>query len=197
MGMEDRKKSPKREEIIEIAGRLFYENGYGATGIQQIIREANIAKGTFYSHFKSKEELGVAWLQRRHIEWNSWLEEALTKAPSPTKKVAAIFDFLESWLIDSEFRGCAFLNTAAETPDASNPMRDQVASHKRSLHELFQSLTIAAFQPPKSKNSEIAENVGSTLFLLFEGALVESQNFRQTWPVQIAKKQAHKLLNPN
>ena len=58
--------SPKREELIEIASRLFYEQGYGATGIKQVIEEAGIAKGTFYSHFRSKEDLGLEWLKLRH-----------------------------------------------------------------------------------------------------------------------------------
>ena len=58
-------KISKRDELVGIASDLFYEQGYGATGVKQIIDTAGIAKGTFYSHFTSKEELGLAWLKKR------------------------------------------------------------------------------------------------------------------------------------
>lgn len=59
MALEMKETASKRDELIEIASKLFYQQGYQATGIKQIIDEAGIAKGTFYSHFKSKEELGL------------------------------------------------------------------------------------------------------------------------------------------
>ena len=72
-------KPSKRDELLDIASTLFYRQGYGATGVKQIIETAGIAKGTFYSHFSSKEEVGLAWLKTRHFEWNAWLEARLGK----------------------------------------------------------------------------------------------------------------------
>ena len=105
----------KRDEIVEIASRLFYEQGFGATGIKQIIDEAGIAKGTFYSHFQSKDELGLAWLKARHAVWNGWFEDSVEQSDAAAG-ILASFDFLEKWLEESSFRGCAFLNTMAEIP---------------------------------------------------------------------------------
>ena len=86
--------STKRDEILDVASRLFYEQGYNKTGVQQIIAEAGAAKGTFYSHFKSKEDLGIAWLKARHITWNSWLNDAIRNKRSARAKIVGIFDFL-------------------------------------------------------------------------------------------------------
>jgi hypothetical protein len=72
----------KRDELLEIASRLFYEQGYHRTGVKQIIDEAGIAKGTFYSHFKSKEDLAVAWLKLRHTSWNSMMDQYLAERNS-------------------------------------------------------------------------------------------------------------------
>ena len=188
------KAGTKRDEIIEIASELFYTQGFGSTGIKQIIDAAGIAKGTFYTHFTSKEQLGVAWLTGRHHEWNTWLESSLSPIESSGSKLTACFQFLKDWLQESNYRGCAFLNTMAETPDPENSMRSVVTQHKQQLLEKFQQLASEHFAGT-TLSSDSAVQHGSTLYLLFEGALVESQNFQDTWPVDAAHNQVHQLLN--
>lgn len=187
------KAGTKRDEIIEIASELFYTQGFGATGIKQIIDAAGIAKGTFYTHFASKEQLGVAWLNSRHHQWNSWLENSLSSIEGNENKLTACFRFLKDWLKESDFRGCAFLNTMAETPNPENSMRAVVTLHKQQLLEKFQQLTSDHFSGTKV-SQDTAIQRGSTIYLLFEGALVESQNFQDTWPVDAALNQVQQLL---
>lgn len=183
--------SPKRDEILEVASRLFYEQGYHQTGIQQIISEADTAKGTFYSHFESKEALGLAWLKARHLTWNGWLEKSIQSRATADKKILGIFDFLGQWMKDCDYRGCAFLNTLCEIPASDDVLRDEIRDHKRDLRERFQAL-VAEHHPdqPESRTDQI----GSTLFLLFEGTLIEMQNFREQWPIEAARKQVKSLL---
>jgi len=183
--------SPKRDEILDVASRLFYEQGYHQTGVQQIISEADTARGTFYSHFESKEALGLAWLKARHLTWNGWLEESIRSKSTAAEKILGIFDFLGQWMEDCGYRGCAFLNTLCEIPASDDALRDEIRDHKRELHQRFQDL-VAEHHPnqPKSRTKQI----GSTLFLLFEGTLIEMQNFREQWPIEAARKQAKSLL---
>ncbi|MDA7922257.1 TetR/AcrR family transcriptional regulator [Verrucomicrobiales bacterium] len=183
----------KRDEIIAIASRLFYEQGFGATGIKQIIDEAGIAKGTFYSHFPSKEALGIAWLKSRHHTWNKWFEDAIAKQESAAHRIIASFDFLATWLKECDYRGCAFINTMAETPDFESPMRKEVMSHKKELHERFRELA-TNHSDAVGKNDGGSAALGTTLYLLFEGALVESQNFHDSWPIIAARDMALTLL---
>lgn len=181
----------KREELVDIASALFYAQGYGATGIKQIIDEAGIAKGTFYSHFTSKEELGLAWLKKRHLVWNRWLDEKVDQAKGGKSKILALFDFLESWMGDCNYRGCAFLNTLAEVPDPSHPMREEIVDHKRGLQEKIESLVKAHFE---GKPSTVIKQQSAVIFLLFEGAIVETQNFRGISLIAAARKQVKSLL---
>jgi AcrR family transcriptional regulator len=188
-------KSPpktKRDELVDIASSLFYEQGFGATGIKQIIDTVGIAKGTFYSHFTSKEEVGIAWLKRRHTIWNTWLDDYLDEGRTAKTKILALFDFLENWMTQCEFRGCAFINTLAEVPDPESPMRVEIAAHKKELHELIQSLAMEHFV---GRSSGFAKQKGSAIFLLFEGALVEAQNFRDVWPITASRKEVKTLLS--
>ena len=186
-------KHSKRDEIVEIASLLFYRQGYGATGIKQIIEQAGIAKGTFYTHFKSKEDLGVEWLKSRHIQWNTWLNDSLKPAEGSGAKILAAFTFLASWLKESNYRGCAFLNTMAETPDASSPMRREVVEHKRQLHQTFQSLMADHFKNEDVSEEFVTQKAGAA-FLLFEGALVETQNFEDPLPITVALKEVQSML---
>lgn len=181
----------KRDEIIEVASKLFYDQGYHRTGIQQIIQEAGTAKGTFYSHFKSKEQLGIAWLKVRHANWNHWLLQFINPKKTPKTKILGIFDFLGEWMQEAEYRGCAFLNTMCETPDCENALRTEIANHKKELLELFHAL-VSEHHTEMTKQQR--EQIATTLFILFEGSLVQLQNFRDQEFLQTAKKQVAALL---
>ena len=183
--------TPKRNELLDIASALFYEQGYGATGIKQIIDTAGIAKGTFYSHFSSKDELGVYWLRKLHSVWQGKLEEATAGAKTPKAKILACFDLLRHWMEEKEYRGCAFLNCLAELPDPESPMRELVSGHKKASMEAFQKLAVEHFS---KRPVEYGEHKGRVIYLLYEGAMVESQNFRDTWPVKTAKKEVKSML---
>lgn len=181
----------KRQELIEIASNLFYEQGFGATGIKQVIEEAGIAKGTFYSHFRSKEDLGVAWLKARHGNWNEWLDEKIGTLSSAAEKLEACFGFLHSWMQDCDYRGCAFINTMAETPAANSPMRAEVSTHKLGLRRLFEGFGVEHFS---GLSEEDAKSKGRFFFVLFEGALVESQLTRELWPIEAAQQEVRRQL---
>ncbi len=186
------KQISKRDQLVEIASTLFYQQGFGATGIKQIIEAAGIAKGTFYSHFSSKEEIGIAWLQKRHQDWMQWLHASMEKSASPKGKLLRVFDFLESWMTESEFRGCAFLNTLSELPAPDNPMRHEIESHKQRLFDTISSLVGEHY---KSQGTALVSQKAKVIFLLFEGALVEAQNFRDVWPIIAASKEVKTILS--
>lgn len=181
----------KRDEIVAVASQLFYEQGFHQTGVQQIIQLAGVAKGTFYSHFKSKEALGVAWLRARHATWNGWFHSFLEPYGTPREKILGAFDFLRTWMQDCDYRGCAFLNTLCETPEEGNPLREEITRHKCDLLEDFASL-IREMAPERAEEDN--RGLARLIFLLFEGALIEMQNYRAIWPAETARKHAESLL---
>jgi hypothetical protein len=92
---------------------------------------------------------------------------------------------------ECDFRGCAFLNTLAETPEPDSPLREQVREHKQGLHDFFRSLVN---EHHASLTAAQQEQIATTIFLLFEASIVHMQNFRSDWPLQAAKKQVTTLL---
>ncbi len=79
-------KEKVRERIIRVASELFYKQGYNSTGINQIIAEADIAIGSLYNHFASKNDLLQAYLIKEEQEWFEGLEKALSLLQIPEKR---------------------------------------------------------------------------------------------------------------
>ncbi len=86
----------RRDHLIDTALRLFYQQGYHATGIDRILAESGVAKMTLYKHFRSKDELILAALQLRDERFRNWLMAEMEAAsPDPVERLLAMFDALE------------------------------------------------------------------------------------------------------
>ncbi len=186
------KSQSKKEDLLRVAGEIFFRQGFAATGVKQIIDEVGIAKGTFYFHFSSKEEIGIAWLKAANDNWNAAMAEKLDKANSPRDKIIALFSMLEDWIKTSDYRGCAFLNSLAELPQPEGLMREVVREHKESLRAEVVGLTRAHFS---DKSKVYADHKAYVIYLLFEAALVESQNSREDWPVKTVHQELLAILS--
>lgn len=82
----------RKQELLKIAYRMFIENGYENTSIDDIIAEAGIAKGTYYYYFESKEATLEAVIDMMIEEEVGRAKEALeTSLPVPQKLVSVIY----------------------------------------------------------------------------------------------------------
>lgn len=122
-------KEPTKQKILRVASDLFYRQGYNATGIQQIIDEAGVSKGAFYSHFKTKDELGLEYLKSRSAEEMSQLRAALAEIKDPRERYFQFTPLMKEWVVSTNYRGCAFTNMSAEVPDGSSPIRQEAKHH--------------------------------------------------------------------
>lgn len=187
-------KDNPRERIIDTALRLFYEQGYLATGINQIISESQVAKATFYNQFSSKENLCVAYLQARHIIWMEWLKNSVEAHTSTEECLRGVFVFLREWMERCNFRGCAFLNIASEVPALNNKIRTEVIRHKDDL-KLYLRQLISLLKSSHKRYKDInIEADADMIYVLVEGAIVASQNYGEVWPVDAAQKATCNLL---
>ncbi|MDN5213164.1 TetR/AcrR family transcriptional regulator [Fulvivirgaceae bacterium BMA12] len=172
-----------KDKILTTATGLFHHQGYRATGINQIIEEAGIAKGSFYYNFKSKEALCIAFLERRHIYWMEALEKYVVRhrQKSNEEPILLAFDFLSFMNKKENFRGCSFLNILSEISDDNRAILSVIQDHKTDLRNYIGTLAV---------NSLLRDH----LYLLFEGALIESQLFKNQWPIDQAKKIVKSLI---
>jgi len=190
----DMKLKSKRDELVETALRLFYTQGFNATGIDKILAESGVAKMTMYKHFKSKDELILAVLDRRDEQFRGWLTGEMDKASqNPRDQLLAMFDALEDWFKGRafkgmEFSGCAFINASSEFAKLDHPAHRIATRHKQSVLDDIAKRCEAAGAPAPL---ELAEQ----LALLKEGAIVTAQVRGLTNAAQIAKSIAKGLLD--
>jgi AcrR family transcriptional regulator len=178
-----------RERILEVASQLFYQNGIRAVGIDTIIARADVAKMTFYKHFKTKDMLIVEFLKRRDERWRSWLEETVLRlAPQVKERPLAIFDALEERFQTADFRGCAFINTMVEVADGNHLAHQTAAEHKEKVQGFIQSILIDA-------QIENAEELSKAFMLLVDGAIVTAVREKSPNAARAAKKMAAGLIS--
>jgi AcrR family transcriptional regulator len=132
-----RSESPARRRVLDAAGALFYAEGIHAVGIDRVIAEAAVAKATFYHHFPSKDALVCAYLQ----EQSDRVRRATVPAGDTREdRVLAVFATIGEFACGPGFRGCAFINAAAEYPDPAHPVRQVVAAHRAWFHGVLRDL---------------------------------------------------------
>lgn len=105
-----------RDRLIETARELFHAQGFGATGMAQILKQAGVGSGSLYHFFRSKEDLLVAVLDRyREMLWPVLLEPVADRVDDPIERVFALLGEYRRLLADSDFRyGCPIGNLALE-----------------------------------------------------------------------------------
>jgi len=184
------KKVGVKERILDVASDLFYFQGYNQTGINQIIEEAGVAKASMYQHFRSKEDIAVAYLKGRHIMWMGKLNDFVISNKTNKEKIIGSFDYLDEWLNEVDFRGCGFQNIICDLPQDHQKIKDQVMLHKNELREWIHNL----LKTNERLDTE-TQNVGDQVLVLIEGAIILSQIQKDAWPISTAKNACIKLLS--
>ncbi|MCU1579315.1 MAG: TetR/AcrR family transcriptional regulator [Rhodoglobus sp.] len=123
-------RAPAKGRILETANELFYEDGIRNVGVDRIISASAVTKATFYKHYRAKENLIVEYITTRHDRVRANIEAIIAAAPNSR---AALNDFVAAILAEIAapgFRGCPFINAAAEFPNADHPVRLVVTAHR-------------------------------------------------------------------
>jgi len=157
-----------RDRLIQVAIELVYTHGFQAVGVDQVIAAAGVSKTTFYKHFESRDHLLVAAIRTRDKWEMAGFNAALEKLAGndPRAKLLSVFDVLDMWFNSSDFRGCQFINAAAEFPNPHDPVHAAAAEHKRKNRDNFRDLARAAgLEDPESFADQYTALVEGTLIL--------------------------------
>jgi AcrR family transcriptional regulator len=131
-----------RERILASAYELFSRRGVRSVGIEEVIERAGVAKATLYRHFRSKDELVLAFLDRRGRLWTrEWVEaEARRRGETPEEQLLAIFDLFDEWFRLEDFEGCSFVNVLLELNGEDGPVRSASARHLAAIRDVLRTL---------------------------------------------------------
>ena len=157
---------PVRERILASATRLFEATSIRSVSADRIIADAGTTKVTFYRHFRSKDHLVVAYLEDQLHR----LQVAVTRERAEGADACEVLLRLAaangSAACRPGFRGCTFINAAAEYPAEGSMVRDAVEQYRTWLHgvvtELLAELAV-----------EGPDVVADQLIMLRDGAMVQ------------------------
>lgn len=181
-----------RKKIIDAASRLFHQQGYNSTGINQIIDEADISKASLYQHFRSKEDLLIAYLEIVFSQTMVNLRAASAKAADAPAKIVAVFNYMATYAGAKDYFGCNFLNMAGEIPKENQRVYELIQRQKNEIRNFFAE--ILTDSPTGTDARDRAKNLSDGIYLLFDGALMSCKIYGDSWPALAAQKTALSLL---
>lgn len=180
------KKPSARQRLLDTADRLFYAEGVHTVGIDRIIEEAGVAKGSLFYNFSGKDALVAAYLEGRHQSRRERTEHHVGAASDPVEKLLAVFDALDEVVHLPTYRGCPFANAGVEAAEGSAELA-ALKSFRGWLREMLLSLTVeAGYAEP--------EVVADRLRLLYDGAVANAQLDAHLEAVRLAKELARMVL---
>lgn len=122
--------APAKIRILETATKLFYAEGIRTVGVDRLISESAVTKATFYKHYGSKDRLILEYITAQHTTAREFLDNLLRTHPDAEQALRALLASMVDDIGGAGFRGCPFLNAAAEFPDPRDPVRGVVSRHR-------------------------------------------------------------------
>jgi AcrR family transcriptional regulator len=159
-----------RERILEAAYELFSRWGIQAVGVEAIIARSGVARQTLYRHFSSKEDLVLAFLERREEVWTrGWVQGgSAQRASDPRERMLAIFDLFDEWFHRPDFEGCSFINVLLEHPDPADAIHRAGVSYLAGIRQFLEDLARRA-------GIADAEPFAREWHILMKGSIIAAQ----------------------
>lgn len=157
--------SAARERLLRTAGELFYAEGLHTVGVDRIVSAAGITRATFYRHFPGKEDLVVAYLRGIDGAVRDYVGGPPADAGAAVAQLHRLTVAIADQLCRPGFRGCPFINAAAEHPHATDPVHRAVAEHRAWLGETV----VRAF---RTAGHPEPDEAGRRYVMLRDGAMV-------------------------
>jgi len=179
-----------RQRIMEAAARLFHSRGYNATGMNELITEADVAKRTFYKHFASKTAVLKAYLEAFDDLFFQKAAVEIDSLTDPKQRIPALFALRAEIQKVNQFLGCPFVKINAEIGFDDREVNAMVQESKTRLKNYIRQLVTAANDRQQLNNGELTD----LIFLLLDGALVSGSIYKSSADLENAKSLVFKFL---
>ncbi len=180
--------SAARERILRAVDDLFYRQGVQAVGVDAVIERAGVNKMSLYRNFGSKDQLITAFLEDRDRQYWEWWDWVMQRHDGPRRKLYGLFEDLQARVTHKGYRGCPFVNLAAELSNAKHPARAVITRNKQELRRRLCELAKAA-------EVNDPEALSESLILLMEGGYASSQTCGPAGPANSLARTAKALID--
>lgn len=174
-----------KETLIKAGLNILHTEGYAAAGVQSIVENAGVPKGTFYNHFSSKELFSADVIDEYFALSEKRLISFLNKTDQHARaRLASYFDDrIQALAAGGLLRGCLIGNLTAEVADHSELIREKLAEHMNSWSQYFADCIRAAQSAGEMRNTTDAQVLGRFILNGWEGALLRMRADKSIEPL--------------
>lgn len=185
-----------REALIAVGLRLLTKQGYAATGLQQIVAEAGVPKGSFYNHFASKEAYCAAVLDR-YMDVLLPRLESPGGLPDPIDAVRAFHQGLVRILdVRPGTMTCMLGSFATEVDEASTALRQSIANGLERWVAAYEVLFVEAQAKGQVRTDIPARQLAEVFWNQWQGALAQMRVRSSTEPLKLSLEAMLSMLTP-
>jgi TetR/AcrR family transcriptional repressor of nem operon len=178
----ERDRGSTRDRLIEAAIRLFWEKGYNATGMAELLKAAHVNSGSFYHFFDSKEALLMAVLDwyKENI-YPALLQPAFENTDDPIERIFALLERYRGLILQTDCAyGCPIGRLALEIGPEQRAVHQKIAENFSAWTAAVRKCLDGAADrlPPGLDREKLATLVLSVM----EGGVMQSRSHRNVDP---------------
>lgn len=180
------KRTHNKDDIVQVGLDLVLSRGFNATGVEAVLKQANVPKGSFYNFFSSKEEFGLAIIDKFVADRSELLYPIISdESVPPLERVKRCFETLIETFEDCDCsKGCLLGNLGQEMSDQFENIRQRLErallNWQRGLSRLLRQAEQEQAIPANMDVEMLAENLISS----FQGALLRSKVKKSPEPLR-------------
>lgn len=174
-----------REKILEVGAQAIADKSFNSCGLAEILRRAGVPKGSFYHYFGSKEDFGVALIEKSMEEYLEVLRPIVNDRRKPAlQRLRAVFELgREECVANGAARQCLIPKLALETAQLSEPVHAAVKCAYDQYSALLARVVREAQAAGEISRKYDADRLADVLVMLWEGATIRMQIDRSLQPV--------------
>ena len=180
-------KSDTRSAIVSAASQLLRVNGYNGTGLDAVLKQAKVPKGSFYYYFPSKDDLGVAIIDHAAEELALKLDHHLGDAKrKPLRRLRAYFEAsIEAQRQSDCTRGCLFGTLGLELASQNARLRERVAAVFKDWEERVAACLRQAQEAGEIPRRLVVAELASFILNSWEGAILRTKIVKTVAPLNL------------
>ena len=174
-----------RERILAAGTDLFGRKGFNGCGLNEVLQQAGVPKGSFYHYFGSKEEFGVVLIERARDEYLAELKPLLTERKlSPLQRLRAVYEHTrDECSAGGTTVECLIPKLALETGSLSEPVHAAVKCAYQQLAAVLAQVIREGQALGEIEPRHDADRLANVLIMLWEGATIRMQIDRNIGPL--------------
>jgi len=176
-----------RDRLIRTGIKILTEHGFGATGIETVLRQVGVPKGSFYHYFSSKDDFGRAVIEGYAAYFaaklSHWLDDA--DAP-PLERLKNFIEDATSGMERHDFRrGCLVGNLGQELGGTHEDFRGALEAVFLDWQSRVEACLIAAQEAGEISFAADCAEVAAYFWIGWEGAILRAKLVRSTGPLDL------------